>query len=238
MVFKRAISSYSTAWSTTNLMRETWWGKAILQNARNSLVFFFNDAQRLLWLQTRVLLHQRGLFRMSLVHSQRLHIVCSANEDCLSQRNCVDGSQGHPVFMYVYVCVRVSTLSGNVNRHEIVYARGIVLIVIKVSVCVCFPTYKFTHHHVLRERQFFLWTTYSNLILHHISTWRVHVQCDLCARLAHAPLAVVVHAVEAVPLGVELREGVSDLGNLSGGSVPDDVGLSLVDPCDLLTNAL
>jgi len=56
--------------------------------------------------------------------------------------------------------------------------------------------------------------------------------------MAHAPVAVVVHAVEAVPLGVELREAVSDLGNLSRGRIANGVRLSLVDPCDPLTNTL
>lgn len=56
--------------------------------------------------------------------------------------------------------------------------------------------------------------------------------------MAHEPVAVVVHAVEAVPLGVELREAVSDLGNLSRGRIANGVRLSLVDPCDPLTNTL
>lgn len=65
-----------------------------------------------------------------------------------------------------------------------------------------------------------------------------HIHCDLCAELVHAPLAVVVHAVEAVPLGVELCEGVADLGNLCRRSIPDDIRLALVDPCDLLAKTL
>lgn len=68
------------------------------------------------------------------------------------------------------------------------------------------------------------------------------VRCDqlywLCVKLVHAPFAVVVHAVEAVPLGVELCEGVSDQGNLSRRSIFNGIWLPLVDPCDLLTNAL
>ena len=60
----------------------------------------------------------------------------------------------------------------------------------------------------------------------------------LCVKLLHAPLAMVVHAVEAVPLSVELCEGVSDLGDLSGRSILDDIRLPLMDPCDLLTNTL
>lgn len=60
----------------------------------------------------------------------------------------------------------------------------------------------------------------------------------LCVKLLHAPLAVVVHAVEAVPLSAELCEGISDLGNLSGRSIPDGIRLPLMDPCDLLTNTL
>lgn len=43
---------------------------------------------------------------------------------------------------------------------------------------------------------------------------------------------MVVHAVDAVPLGVELRQGVSDLGDLGGRSVPDGVGVVLVDSRD------
>lgn len=50
------------------------------------------------------------------------------------------------------------------------------------------------------------------------------------------PFALVVHAVEAVPLGVELREGVLDLRHLSGGGIPDGVGLALVDSGDLLAD--
>lgn len=61
--------------------------------------------------------------------------------------------------------------------------------------------------------------------------------CDL-DQSVHIPLAVAVHAVETVPLGVELREGVSDLGHLGGRGVPDDVGLALVDPGDLLAQTL
>ncbi len=60
----------------------------------------------------------------------------------------------------------------------------------------------------------------------------------VCLKLVHAPLSVVVHAVEAVPLGVELCEGVSDLGNLSGRSIPNGIRLALMDPCDVLTNTL
>lgn len=54
----------------------------------------------------------------------------------------------------------------------------------------------------------------------------------------HAPLAVVVHAVEAVPLGVELCEGIPDLCNLSGRSIPNGIRLALMDPCDVLTKTL
>lgn len=42
--------------------------------------------------------------------------------------------QGHPVCLHMCVSERVSEY---VNKHEIVYAQGIVLIVIKVNVCVC-----------------------------------------------------------------------------------------------------
>lgn len=67
----------------------------------------------------------------------------------------------------------------------------------------------------------------------------VCAQCDLMLWfVCDAPLAVVVHAVEAVPLGVELCEGVPDLGDLGGRSIPNGVGLPLVDRCDLLTNTL
>lgn len=54
----------------------------------------------------------------------------------------------------------------------------------------------------------------------------------------HVPFAVVVHAVEAVPLRVELCEGVSDLCNLSRRRIPNCIRLALMDPCDLLTKAL
>lgn len=68
------------------------------------------------------------------------------------------------------------------------------------------------------------------------------MQCNLlywlCVRPVHAPLAVVVHAVEAVPLGVELREGVSDLVHLGGRSVPNGVRLALMDPRNLLAQML
>lgn len=50
------------------------------------------------------------------------------------------------------------------------------------------------------------------------------------------PFALVVHAVEAIPLGVELREGVLDLRHLSGGGIPHGVGLALVDGGDLLAD--
>ena len=56
--------------------------------------------------------------------------------------------------------------------------------------------------------------------------------------LKHAPLAVVVHAVEAVPPGVELREAVSDLRDLRGGSVLDGIRLALVDSCNLLAQMI
>lgn len=52
------------------------------------------------------------------------------------------------------------------------------------------------------------------------------------------PFALVVHAVEAVPLGVELREGVLDLRHLGGGRIPHGVGLALVDGGDLLADML
>lgn len=44
-----------------------------------------------------------------------------------------------------------------------------------------------------------------------------------------SPFALVVHAVEAVPLGVELRERIVNLGDLSGRRVQDDVRVALVD---------
>lgn len=50
------------------------------------------------------------------------------------------------------------------------------------------------------------------------------------------PFALVVHAVETVPLGVELREGVLDLHHRSGGGIPHGVGLALVDGGDLLAD--
>lgn len=52
------------------------------------------------------------------------------------------------------------------------------------------------------------------------------------------PFAVAVHAVEAVPLSVQLREGVSNLSHLSGRRVLNGVGLPLMDPCDLLAQTL
>lgn len=60
----------------------------------------------------------------------------------------------------------------------------------------------------------------------------------LCVGLMHVPLAVVVHAVKAVPLCVELREGVSNLSHLSRRSIPNGIRLPLMDPCNLLTQML
>lgn len=57
-------------------------------------------------------------------------------------------------------------------------------------------------------------------------------------KLVHAPFPLVVHAVEAVPLGIELCQGVCHLRHLSRRSVPDGVRLALVDPCDLLAQTL
>lgn len=55
-----------------------------------------------------------------------------------------------------------------------------------------------------------------------------------CTKSVDAPLAVAIHAVEAVPLSIQLRESVSDLSHFSGRSIPNGVRLALVDPCDLL----
>lgn len=57
-------------------------------------------------------------------------------------------------------------------------------------------------------------------------------------QVVHLPFAVIVHAIEAVPLRVQLCEGVPDLCYLSGRRIPNGIGLTLVDRCDLLTNAL
>lgn len=56
--------------------------------------------------------------------------------------------------------------------------------------------------------------------------------------MVHLPFAVVVHSIEAVPLRVQLCEGVPDLRNLSGGRIPNGIGLTLVDRRDLLTKIL
>lgn len=69
-----------------------------------------------------------------------------------------------------------------------------------------------------------------------LETKRYGANCAVWRR--RLPLALVVHAVEAVPLGVELREGVPDLRHLGGGGIPDGVGLALVDGCDLLADML
>lgn len=60
----------------------------------------------------------------------------------------------------------------------------------------------------------------------------------VCVKLLHTPLAVVVHAVEAVPLCVKLSEGVSNLGNLSRRSIQDGVRLTFMDSCDLFSKTL
>lgn len=57
-------------------------------------------------------------------------------------------------------------------------------------------------------------------------------------QVVYLPFAVVVHAIEAVPLRVQLCEGVPDLRYLSGGRIPNGIRLALMDRCDLLTNAL
>lgn len=66
----------------------------------------------------------------------------------------------------------------------------------------------------------------------------VFTELSACVKLLHPPFAVVVHAVKAVPFGVELREGVSNLGDLSRRSVLNGIGLALVDSCDLLAKTL
>lgn len=52
------------------------------------------------------------------------------------------------------------------------------------------------------------------------------------------PFAVVVHAVKAVPLCIKLCESICNLCNLSRRRMPDGIGLTLVESCDLLTQTL
>ena len=90
----------------------------------------------------------------------------------------------------------------------------------------------------LPSHNIFLRQTYSSFILQ-LNTVRSECRViSACVKLLHAPLAVVVHAVEAVPLGVELCEGVCDLGDFSRRSVLNGIGLALVDSCDLLAERL
>ena len=56
--------------------------------------------------------------------------------------------------------------------------------------------------------------------------------------VSHPPFAVVVHAVEAVPLCVELGEGVSHLCNLSLRRLQDGIRLALMDHRYLLPDTL
>lgn len=52
------------------------------------------------------------------------------------------------------------------------------------------------------------------------------------------PFAMIVHAVESIPLCVKLCQSVPDLCGFSMRSFLDDVGVPLVDPRDLIAQIL